>query len=58
MFDFNLIEIAAEQVKAGSTLSEALDVAKAQHIYPYMLIHFTLAAKRAEYPWTPVVGED
>ena len=28
MFDFNLMKIAGEQIKSGSTLSEALDVAK------------------------------
>jgi hypothetical protein len=33
MFDFNLVKIAGEQVKSGSTLSEALDQAEAQRIY-------------------------
>ena len=33
MFDFNLMKITAEQIQSGRTLSEALDVAEAQHIY-------------------------
>ncbi len=33
MFDFNLVKIASEKIKSGSTLSEALDVAEARRIY-------------------------
>jgi len=33
MFDFNFVNITAEQVKSGRPLSQALDAAEAQRIW-------------------------
>ena len=33
MFDFNLVKIAAEQIKSGRSLKQALDAAEAHRIY-------------------------